>query len=137
MLTFDQGRYSVPVLWDKKLGTIVNNESLELLRDLPAAFNSLEGYPKELQSIDLYPKMHREAIDRIGAWMQSDLNTGVYKGMLELATVEQYSRTDLLQLALPPHKKPTTRTSPHPSLLSTPSRRSPTPTAVPTSSAQR
>ena len=35
------GRYSVPVLWDKKLGGIVNNESHELLRWLPTAFDSL------------------------------------------------------------------------------------------------
>ncbi|KAK5170257.1 uncharacterized protein LTR77_004843 [Saxophila tyrrhenica] len=72
-----KGRYSVPVLWDKKLDTIVNNESLELLRDLQTAFNSL--LPKELADIDLYPEDLRADIDRIGEWMQRDLNSGVYK----------------------------------------------------------
>ena len=72
------GRYSVPVFWDKKLETIVNNESLELLRDLQTAFNGL--LPKELADISLYPKDLREDIDRIGGWMQRDLNSGVYKG---------------------------------------------------------
>ncbi|WPH05094.1 hypothetical protein R9X50_00799500 [Acrodontium crateriforme] len=72
-----KGRYSVPVLWDKKLGTIVNNDSLELLRDLQTGFNSL--LPPELQEITLYPEDLRNDIDRIGNWMQRDLNTGVYK----------------------------------------------------------
>jgi putative glutathione S-transferase len=75
------GRYSVPVLWDKQLNTIVNNESLELLRDMQTSFNSL--LPKELADIDLYPEDLRSDIDRIGEWMQRDLNTGVYKGMLK------------------------------------------------------
>lgn len=75
-----KGRYSVPVLWDKKLGTIVNNESLELLRDLQTAFNGLEGLPKVLKEVTLYPEGLRNDIDQIGAWMQRDLNSGVYKG---------------------------------------------------------
>lgn len=72
-----KGKYSVPVLWDKKLGTIVNNESLELLRDMQTAFNGL--LPQELASINLYPKHLSKDIERIGEWMQRDLNTGVYK----------------------------------------------------------
>jgi glutathionyl-hydroquinone reductase len=74
-----KGRYSVPVLWDKKLNTIVNNESLELLRDLQTAFNSL--LPKELAEITLYPEDLSKDVDRIGEWMQRDFNTGVYKGV--------------------------------------------------------
>ncbi|KAM0718569.1 hypothetical protein Q7P37_005639 [Cladosporium fusiforme] len=72
-----KGKFTVPMLWDKKLNTIVNNESHELLRDLQTCFNSL--LPSELASITLYPEKHRPAIDRIETWMQSDLNTGVYK----------------------------------------------------------
>lgn len=75
-----KGKYSVPALWDKKLNTIVNNESLELLRDMQTAFNTL--LPSKLAEINLYPEELREDIDRIGAWMQRDLNTGVYKGEL-------------------------------------------------------
>jgi hypothetical protein len=37
-------RYTVPVLWDKKEKTIVNNESSEVLRILNSAFNSLGGW---------------------------------------------------------------------------------------------
>ena len=72
-----KGKYTVPVLWDKKLETIVNTESHELLRDLSTAFNTL--LPEPLASLTLYPEQHRATIDRIEKWMQSDLNTGVYK----------------------------------------------------------
>ncbi|RMY42207.1 hypothetical protein D0866_00083 [Hortaea werneckii] len=72
-----KGRYSVPVLWDKKLNTIVNNESHELLRDLQTAFNHL--LPNDVANLTLYPEELQNDIDRIAEWMQADLNTGVYK----------------------------------------------------------
>lgn len=72
-----KGRYSVPVLWDKHTNTIVNNESADMLRWLPTAFDSLSNYTPP--SFDLYPPQHRSAIDDISIWMQRDLNTGVYK----------------------------------------------------------
>ena len=34
------GRVTVPVLWDKKRGTIVNNESSEIIRMFNSAFNA-------------------------------------------------------------------------------------------------
>ncbi|KAL7893363.1 glutathione S-transferase [Trichoderma sp. SZMC 28014] len=71
--------YSVPVLWDTKEGTIVNNESAELLRWLPTAFEDIlpkEGHKYEL---DLYPAQLRSQINEISEWMQRDLNSGVYK----------------------------------------------------------
>lgn len=72
-----KGRYSVPVLWDKRLGTIVNNESHELMRDLQHCFDGL--LPPGLQKIDLYPENLREEINELGEQLQRDLNTGVYK----------------------------------------------------------
>lgn len=39
------GKYTVPVLWDKKTGRIVNNESSEILRMLNAEFNELATNP--------------------------------------------------------------------------------------------
>lgn len=74
-----KGRYSVLVLWDKQLGTIVNNESHELMRDLQHAFDGL--LPPELQKIDLYPESLREDVDNLGQQLQSDLNFGVYKAL--------------------------------------------------------
>lgn len=84
-------KYSVPVLWDTKEGTIVNNESAELLRWLPTAFEDI--LPKEGQKyeLDLYPAHLRGQIDEISEWMQRDLNTGVYKaGFAE--TQEDYDK---------------------------------------------
>lgn len=72
-----KGRYSVPVLWDRETGTIVNNESLELLRDLQTAFDEL--LPDEFARVTLYPEHLRAQIDEVGLWMQRDLNSGVYK----------------------------------------------------------
>lgn len=71
------GRYSVPLLWDKELNTIVNSESAELMRDLQTAFDSI--LPADLQRINLYPQDLQVDIDRVEQWMQRDLNRGVYK----------------------------------------------------------
>lgn len=45
------GKYTVPVLWDRKLGTIVNNESSEIMRIFNSQFNHLADNP----DLDLYP----------------------------------------------------------------------------------
>lgn len=72
-----EGRYSVPVVWDKKTNQLVNNESLEILRNLNTGFNSILN--DEYKEKDFYPENFRKEIDEVGKWMQSDLNTGVYK----------------------------------------------------------
>lgn len=74
-----KGRYSVPVLWDTKEGTIVNNESAELLRWLPTAFDDVLPREGSASELDLYPTHLRSEIDAITKWMQRDLNSGVYK----------------------------------------------------------
>lgn len=71
------GRYSVPVLWDKKTNSIVNNESAEMMRDLQTSFNSL--LPADKAAITLYPEALRERIDAEAVWIQRDISSGVYK----------------------------------------------------------
>ncbi|KAL0576389.1 S-glutathionyl-(chloro)hydroquinone reductase, partial [Marasmius crinis-equi] len=71
------GRFTVPVLWDKKLETIVNNESSEIIRIFNTAFNDM--IPEEYTKVDLYPEVLREEIDALNEWMYSDVNNGVYK----------------------------------------------------------
>ncbi|KAI2467265.1 glutathione S-transferase [Annulohypoxylon bovei var. microspora] len=74
-----KGKYSVPLLWDTKEDTAVNNESLELLRWLQTGFNEIlpEGSPE--RNLNLYPDHLRAKIDEVTKWMTSDLNSGVYK----------------------------------------------------------
>ena len=67
------GRFTVPILWDKKLGTIVNNESSEIIRILNTAFN--EFLPKEKAEIDIYPEQYRTEIDGINEWIYDTINS--------------------------------------------------------------
>ncbi len=68
------GRVTVPVLWDKKRRTIVNNESSEILRMLNSAFDAFGD-----ASVDLYPEPLRGEIDAINAIVYERINNGVYK----------------------------------------------------------
>src|SRR6476659_3335706 len=53
------GRVSVPVLWDKKRKTIVNNESPEIIRMLNSALNALTT-----ARADYYPETRRPGMNR-------------------------------------------------------------------------
>jgi glutathionyl-hydroquinone reductase len=68
------GRVSVPVLWDKKRHTIVNNESSEIIRMLNASFDAFTN-----ERTDYYPPELREEIDRINAITYANVNNGVYR----------------------------------------------------------
>ena len=68
------GLVTAPLLWDKKLETIVNNESSEIIRMFNSAFD--EHTTSEL---DLYPEPLREAIDKINETIYHNINNGVYR----------------------------------------------------------
>ncbi len=68
------GRVTVPVLWDTKTHTIVNNESAEILRIFNTAFDHITGNTR-----DLYPEHLREKIDSINEAIYSTINNGVYR----------------------------------------------------------
>jgi putative glutathione S-transferase len=68
------GRYTVPVLWDKRLGTIVNNESAEIIRMLNSAFDACTAV-----RTDYYPADRRAEIDAINALTYEKFNNGVYR----------------------------------------------------------
>ena len=74
-----KGRYSVPVLWDTKTGTIVCNESAEMLRWLQTGFDTVLPEGSRGCGLTLYPEHLRAQIDAASIWLQRDLNTGVYK----------------------------------------------------------
>jgi glutathionyl-hydroquinone reductase len=68
------GRVSVPVLWDKKRRTIVNNESSEIIRILNSAFDAFTNV-----RTDYYPQELRVEINRINDIVYSNVNNGVYR----------------------------------------------------------
>lgn len=68
------GRPTVPVLWDKKRNTLVNNESADIIRMLNSAFDRY-GDP----SVDFYPEDLRPAIDALNERIYEGLNNGVYR----------------------------------------------------------
>jgi len=64
----------VPILWDKKQGTIVSNESSEIIRMFNTAFDGITGDRQ-----DFYPEPLRAEIDALNARIYDDVNNGVYK----------------------------------------------------------
>jgi len=76
------GRVTVPVLWDKQRGTIVNNESAEIIRMLDHAFDGLGA-----RAGDHYPEPLRAEIDTLNATIYGTVNNGVYKA--GFATTQQ------------------------------------------------
>lgn len=68
------GRATVPVLWDRKRRTIVNNESADILRMFNSGFGALAD-----NSVDLCPQDLREEIEALNARIYPNLNNGVYR----------------------------------------------------------
>ncbi|MGX5733905.1 glutathione S-transferase family protein [Bosea thiooxidans] len=68
------GRVTVPVLWDKQGGTIVSNESSEIIRMLNSAFDGVGAKPG-----DYYPERLRPEIDALNERIYGTVNNGVYK----------------------------------------------------------
>lgn len=68
------GRVTVPILYDKKRDTIVNNESSDIIRMLNSSFDdigALEG--------DYSPQELMDEIDKVNAFTYDNINNGVYK----------------------------------------------------------
>jgi putative glutathione S-transferase len=68
------GRATVPVLWDHKRRTIVNNESSEIIRMLNSQFDEFGD-----AAVDFYPETLRNAIDSINDFIYESINDGVYR----------------------------------------------------------
>jgi putative glutathione S-transferase len=89
----------VPILWDKKTETIVNNESAEIIRIFNDRFNSLTG-----NNDDYYPEALRQEIDTINDMVYHNVNNGVYKSgfattqeAYEEAVVALFNALDVLE----------------------------------------
>ena len=68
------GKVTVPALWDRKAGRIVNNESSEIIRMLNSEFNAFAG-----EATDYYPPARRADIDAINGRIYRTVNNGVYR----------------------------------------------------------
>jgi len=67
------GRVSVPVLWDTKDETIVNNESIEIMEQFSTAMAEFGN------GVDLYPADVRDGIDEVVDAIYDPINNGVYR----------------------------------------------------------
>jgi len=67
-------RVTVPVLWDRRRGTIVNNESADILRMLSTAFARLGSHP-----VELVPERLRGEIEALNRLIYDNVNNAVYK----------------------------------------------------------
>jgi putative glutathione S-transferase len=68
------GRVTVPVLWDKVRGTIVSNESSEIIRMFNGAFDGLTG-----NRDDYHPEPLRDVIEAVNTRIYETVNNGVYR----------------------------------------------------------
>jgi len=80
------GRVSVPVLWDTVKGTIVNNESSEIIRMLNSEFDAFTRSRE-----DYYPQRLRAEIDAVNKLVYENVNNGVYRAGFA-TTQEAYGR---------------------------------------------
>lgn len=101
------GRFTVPVLYDKKTRQIVSNESSEIIRMLGTEVSCLFVYPRDeeltslyqfddlieekYRSIVLYPENLRSQIDETNEWTYNLINNGVYKSGFA-TTAEAYEK---------------------------------------------
>jgi putative glutathione S-transferase len=105
------GRVTVPVLWDTVAGTIVNNESSELLRMLGGPLRPLARPDAPLAGHDLYPEALRPVIDPLNARIYDTVNNGVYRAgfattqeAYEEAVLALFATLDVLEARLATNK---------------------------------
>ncbi|MDA3870655.1 MAG: glutathione S-transferase family protein [Gammaproteobacteria bacterium] len=96
------GQITVPILWDKKQNTIVNNESSEIMRMLNSAFAALTNV-----DTDYYPEVLHAQIERINQPIYEHINNGVYRcgfatsqGAYEKAFDHLFSELDCVESIL-------------------------------------
>ncbi len=69
------GRATVPVLWDTREHTIVNNESADIIRMFDSAFDDLPG----VSEVRYYRPELADAIEALNTTLYDDVNNGVYR----------------------------------------------------------
>jgi glutathionyl-hydroquinone reductase len=72
-----KGRFTVPMLYDKKTKQIVSNESSEIIRMFYHEFDDL--LPEKYKHVELFPEPLQKDIEDTNEWTYNDVNNGVYK----------------------------------------------------------
>ena len=83
------GRCTVPILWDKKTATIVNNESSDIIRMLNREFAAFTA-----DRTDYYPPELAPRIDAVNERIYHNINNGAYRCGFAIAQ-EPYERAVL------------------------------------------
>lgn len=87
------GRVTVPVLWDQKTGTIVNNESRQIVKMLDTQFTAFAKI-----NVNFYPQDLQEKIDKTIDEIYQPINNGVYKtGFANSQAAYEEAVTELFQ----------------------------------------
>ncbi|WP_026097339.1 glutathione S-transferase family protein [Baaleninema simplex] len=87
------GRVTVPVLWDKETGTIVNNESREIIRMLDTQFNAIAS-----NDVMFYSDASHDAIEGAIDKIYQPINNGVYRaGFATTQTAYEDAVTELFE----------------------------------------
>lgn len=72
------GKFTIPLLWDKKLNTIVNNESSDITYMLNSCFDDFSSE----KDLDLYTEDDEEGLDKlneVSQWLYPMMIHGVYR----------------------------------------------------------
>ena len=106
--------YHIPGLlclsfWDKQKGTIVNNESSEIIRIFNTAFN--DQLPEAKAKIDIYPESLRAQIDEVNEWVYDSVNSNISLLTGEGLISDIYVQMAFTRQGLLAHSRPTRRLS--------------------------
>ena len=75
VISGDDSHVTVPVLWDRHEGRIVNNESSEIIRMFDREFDAFAKHPER----QYLPEALRAEIDELNGYVYDNVNNGVYK----------------------------------------------------------
>lgn len=96
------GRVTIPILWDKKTNTIVNNESSEIIRMFNSAFDDVGASADDFSPPELLAE-----IDTLNEFIYTAVNNGVYRtgfattqDAYNKAVVELFDALDILEKRL-------------------------------------
>ena len=76
------GRFTVPLIYDKKEHTIVNNESAEIIRMFNSAFDDI--LPEKFTKVDTFPEALRKQIEEVNEWVYDTVSSELPKCLIHL-----------------------------------------------------